>query len=439
MSTATVIRAKKFCAAAFACAAVSLMTPAASGATGTSDAPDTSGNSGLDGPGSYAVFRTLDSGNPATAEQNRRCDEYFGQVRSSTTIARLDARLFAFRSDPETGRLVDQTASYLGPGFICLAPAANEEGLEAYAYTGLQDLGESTGTGPCALAPVLASPGAAFVNCKLAIHPDPAIGLLGGMATSNSMANPTSETELGAPTGSVWTAYLVRKPGVVPYDPPSVPVPPVPPMEGLDFYVFRAFDTTTSTDGAECRLSGARASSMSAVQPDPRNGLLNPREKPTRDAGATLCLHDSGTATALVTLTRGGRQVEIVAAGDCQDFPTPAGPDIRQQACKLSIQSSTAPGARGGLITTIGLVPAGAPLETANSHIWTISLFADPEEAADEPREESRDEPTEADDGEVERITTPLPSTGPAFPAGLAALVLAVVAARGLRSRMDVL
>lgn len=321
---------------------------------------------GIDGPGRYYVFRTLDSGEAPTDEQTRRCSEHFGP-RTPTAVARAHALLFSFRTDPTTARAVDQTAGFLGRGFICSAPSpGSRTGFEAFAYTTVPESGEAEAHGPCSLAPVLVQPGALFFNCALALRPDEALGLLGGVASSNSIVNPGNVAP-GTPSGSLWTAYVVSHPGAAapPSAPPPAQPPEVPETRGLDFYVLRSF-------GDAVDAAGCRRASLSSTAPDLRTGSLATDELLYPDAGANLCL-SGDQATATVTLQRGGRTVELAADGSCSEEKTPAGLELRQQTCGLTVRG--APGVRGGLVTATGLVRDGA---AANSHVWTVALLADP-------------------------------------------------------------
>lgn len=328
---------------------------------------------GDDGPGTWFVFRTYPNGERgATPEQERRCASHFGTVRAPTALLKTNALEFVPRVDPVTGRAVSETASYLGPGFICVAPDATQDLNEAYAYASIPGMGEGEGTGPCTLAPQPAA-GAVFVGCRLGLVPDPTVGLLGGFAASNTVS------------GSIFAAYVIPQPGFA--MPPYVAPGEAPERGSLpndpDFYVFRSFAHETSAASADCG-AGARSSPLSSTQPDLRTSALDPDELRYRDAQARLCLTGGQAAVAQLELHRGGEPIRVSASGDCREFPTPAGADVRQQSCSLAVQSSTAPGFRGGLLTSTGLVPAGSRLDVAGSHVWVLSLLADAaQDAAD--------------------------------------------------------
>lgn len=356
---------------------------------------------GTDGPGSYFMFRSFDTGNPTTTTQDSACSNTFGAVRGAAAI-KLNAAMFGFASDP-TGQVIDQKAGYLGPIYACVAPTpalAPEltagsgtepvlglDLLDIFMFASPTRVGVYQDDGPCSmLAPrfVLDQAGSLAGNCKVPLRGDPSGRIAGGLATSNSVLN-VKNLVPGAPTGSIWTTYVVPKKGqVLPPPAPPGPAPATPaPSPGLEFYVFRTFQTTVAKP-ASCPGSllaaglGARSSVLSATAPRPSDGELVPGPL-VHSGGLTLCLSGASAgsqqATAQLEVTRGGRLVHIAAAGDCRELPTPAGPSLRQQACDLEVQSSSDPAVHGGLLTSNGLVPANAPLTTANSHIWTVSLF----------------------------------------------------------------
>jgi hypothetical protein len=305
--------------------------------------------------GAYYVFRTRDTTQPPTAEQTKACNAYFG-LRAPTVITRLNAALYAFRADAPTGRIVDQTAAPLGPGFICGAPAA-PSGLEAYAYTALPTTGRVEARGPCGLQPGLAQLGALIVNCH--IQPTPGQpGIDGGLITSNSVVNQVEVTE-GAPTGSVWTAYVVGQP---PRPAQSSPVPGAPTgaeAPGIDFYVARAGDERAGT--GDCRRSD-----LSSVQPDPETSRVPDRAGPVV---GTLELCGSTPTTAVARLTARDGAFDVRASGECTSNATAIG---RIRSCALTVGSSSASSVRGGLLTS-------------NGAIWTIALFGAPPPAASPP------------------------------------------------------
>lgn len=335
----------------------------------------------LDGPGRYYVFRTLDSGNDPTAEQNAACEGYFGS-RASAAVIRLNAGLFGFRVDPLTGRLVDQAASVLGPGFICGAPVlGRDDVVEAYAYATLPGAGKGEATGTCGLQPAIGQPGALHFTCHLGLRPDDPTGVVGGLLSSNSIVNPGNLVP-GSPTGSVWTAYIVRRSGA-----PAASAPPAsaqkPPgdVPGADFYLTRAFDSQTPSAAPACGASTAaiRTATLRSVQPDPATGAIPDGARYVTVGSLTVCYAAAGggrrSATVEVRLGPASDPLVISAQGDCRDQPSPAGADVNLQSCALTVPASLRDGVRGGMVTSSGLVPAGEPAGAANAAVWTISLF----------------------------------------------------------------
>lgn len=335
----------------------------------------------LDGPGRYYVFRTLDSGQAPTAEQEARCDEHFGPLAPLAAI-RLNALLFSFRTDAATGALTDQTARVLGPGFICGGPGiAGPDVFSAYAYVQLPGIGAPDSSGSCTIGPSQLGLGPLLLGCRLILPAQPEIGLLGGIATSNSVLNPGNAIP-GAPTGSVWSAYVIRKPGS-----PPVAAGPVPDQSlveedipGVEFYVARSVRDRASGSSAGCiaGTDSARTAQLRSVQPRVRSALIPKRAKLRAIGRLTLCFRDpdSGRTRALVNLRGDGAGPTVVrAAGQCRSLETAAGPNLRQQTCTLPLSADPAAGIRGGMLTGSGLVGSGPRALPRNSAVWTLSLI----------------------------------------------------------------
>lgn len=336
-------------------------------------------------PGTYYVFRTRDTGAKATGEQNARCNAHFG-VRSLLTITRLNALLFSYESNPATGRIENQTAGLLGPGFICAVPSGRKKGddVDAYAYSSLPGPGLVEATGPCGLAPVVVNNLPLILNCALQVRPDAAKGIAGGLITSNSLVNTINRTA-SAPTGSVWTAHVVGSAansggalGVVP--PGTKPETP-----GLDFFVARTRNETTPASSSECRRAGLaaaplaiRRTDLAVAQPDPISGHVPDVPGPSV-AAMTVCyayVSNLGyRAFAVADLKTASGTFSVRASGDCRSVPSPAGAGVRAQSCSLVVRSGAA---KGGLITSNGLIEAGNPASAVNSAIWTFALFDAP-------------------------------------------------------------
>jgi hypothetical protein len=349
------------------------------------------------GPGSYYMFRSFDTGAPFTPEQQQLCDDHYGPVRR-TTASDLNAGLFAFTGDPSTGYVDNQKASYLGPAIACTAPIVgpdltqpDPDLLEIFGVIWRPPAtlaGLSTFDAPCSPAPAVAQPGVLLVNCRGPFGPDPSGRVLGGVATSNSISNPHNAVP-GAPTGSIWTTYVVTKRGArlpppTGGEPPSTPTP----SPGLDFYVFRASKGDVAGGSPTCPSSptatvvGARRSNLYATAPRLSDGRV-PDERGRRSGALTVCFTSAASgrrsAVARIELSERGQHLRLDLSGDCADLATPAGASLRQQACNLRVMPSPdqlSSGIKGGLLTSNGLVKAKAPLVAADSHVWTLALFS---------------------------------------------------------------
>jgi hypothetical protein len=334
-------------------------------------------------PGTYYVFRTRDTGKAATGEQNTRCNKYFG-VRAALTITRLNALLFSFDSNPLTGRLTDQTKNLLGPGFICAVPGTNGNDTDAYAYSSLPGPGLVEANGPCGIAPVVVNNLPIILNCNLQVKPDPAKGITGGLITSNSLVNTINRTS-SAPTGSVWTAHVVGSAANTGGSPGTIPPSIKPETPGLDFFVTRTRDETTSATSTECLRAGlsgkpvaVRTTNLAAAQPDPNSGHVP--DTPGATVGKlTVCYAFADNAGykafAVADLKTATGTFAVRADGDCRTVSTVSGAGLRGQACSLTVASGPA---KGGLITSNGLIEAGKPASAATSAIWTFALFGAP-------------------------------------------------------------
>ncbi len=329
---------------------------------------------GQDGPGSYYVFRTRDTTQPATDEQNAKCKSYFGSIRYGTVITKLNAALYSPTVDQSTGRVTDQTAAPLGPGFICSAPALNLDGiLESFAYTALPGMGTVYASGPCSPEPVFPALGALSASCRLKPKADPAVGVTGGLITSNSVVNELPEVSPSAPTGSVWTAYVTGTPQPS-SDPPGVVNPPED-APGLTFFIARAAQASTSTSTRKCGVPAlfARTTTLSSVQPDPGTSKL-PSESGPAIGSLLVCytapLIGAFVATAKASLTGPHGPLSIDMVGRCANVSTSAG---NAQSCSLKATS----GVKGGLITSNGLARAFEPQKANNAAIWTFTLYGD--------------------------------------------------------------
>jgi hypothetical protein len=163
---------------------------------------------GIDGPGSYYMFRSFDTGAPFTPDQQQACVDHYGARPWSP----LNAGLFGFTGDAH-GRIVDQKASYLGPAIACTSPSPTPGLLELFGTTwppGSPIAGLTSFTSQCAPSPA-PTPGVLLVNCRGSLGPDAASRVAGGFVASNTVSNPRNLP--GAPTGSLWTTYVLRDGG----------------------------------------------------------------------------------------------------------------------------------------------------------------------------------------------------------------------------------
>jgi hypothetical protein len=336
-------------------------------------------------PVAYYTFRTRDTGSAATNEQNTRCNNYFG-LRALTTITRLNALLFAFNADPASGRLTDQTANLLGPGFICAVPnLLSSDLVDAYAYSSLPGPGLVEATGPCDIQPVAVSSNPLILNCALGVKPIPAKNVLGGLITSNSLVNVLDRSG-NAPTGSVWTAQIVGNVANTGGGGGTVPPGIKPETPGLDFYSTRTRDERdvdpTSVDCTATGLAGpaiaVRTAGLAVAQPDATSGKV-PNASGPAVGKLTVCYVRAITggyrAFALAELKAAGKTIKVTARGDCRTTSTAAGAGLRGQACALTVRKGAV---QAGLITSNGLIDSGKPASSADHAVWTFAMFGVP-------------------------------------------------------------
>ncbi len=335
--------------------------------------------------GTYYVFRTRDTGKAATAEQNNRCNKQFG-LRALTTVTRLNALLFSFEANPGTGRLQNQTANLLGPGFICGVPSNGKRGndVDAYAYSSLPGPGLVEATGPCGIAPVAVANFPIVLNCALQVKKNEAKGITGGLITSNSLVNTINRTA-SAPTGSVWTAHVIGSASNTGGGTGTVPPSIKPETPGLDFFVTRTRDEVETADSPECHRAGlaarplaVRQVNLAVAQPDLDSGRV-PDVPGATVAKMTVCyayVSNVGyKAFAIADLKTALGTFPVRANGDCRNVSTAAGAMFRGQACSLAVVGGPA---KGGLITSNGLIESGKPASAATSGVWTFALFGAP-------------------------------------------------------------
>ncbi|MBJ7471292.1 MAG: hypothetical protein JHD16_08310 [Solirubrobacteraceae bacterium] len=332
--------------------------------------------------GKYYVFRTRDTGAPATNLQNTRCNRHFGW-RALGTITRLNALLFSYESNAGTGRIENQTKSLLGPGFLCAVPnLGKQDQLDAYAYSTLPGPGTVEASGGCNAAPVVVDGVPFLLNCQMQVRPN-AAGVTGGLITSNSLVNTLNRSDT-APTGSVWTAHVT---GTAPG--PEAGTGITPPgigqeTPGLDFFTFRTRDEVVSAKSPECAKAGVtnevavRSANLAVAEPDAVSGQV-PEALGSPVGKLTVCyLYTSnegyGVAT-IATLKTSRGTFDIKARGECKSKPTPASSMLLVQACSLPVGTGST---KGGLVTSNGLIEKGKPASAANSAVWTYALFGAP-------------------------------------------------------------
>lgn len=336
-------------------------------------------------PVSYYTFRTRDTGAAATSEQNSRCNNYFG-VRALTTLTRLNALLFAYNADPASGRLTDQTANLLGPGFICAVPnLLSSDLVDAYAYSSLPGPGLVEATGPCDLQPVAVNGSPLILSCALGVKPIPAKNVQGGLITSNSLVNVLDRSG-NAPTGSVWTAQIVGDVANSGGGTGTVPPTIKPETPGLDFYTVRTRDEQTPNPATfDCTVTGlagpaiaVRTANLAVAQPDAATGKVPAASGPSVGK-LTVCYVRAITggyrAFAMAELKNGTKAFKVTARGDCRTLSTAAGADLRGQACALSVRKADV---TAGLITSNGLIAKDQPASSADHAVWTFALFGVP-------------------------------------------------------------
>lgn len=341
-------------------------TPAADGAA----AP--AGTERGDGPGTYFLFRTYPSAGDPIPAHVRACDEHFGE-RASTVVLRQHAQQYVPRVDRASGMAVDEDASHVGPGYVCVAPAANPDFNEGFAVTELPAArADVAGSCRADLTEIIRL--APFIACRFAAGPVPSLDSPGGYTIGNSVA------------GSIFVAYLVRDPSQpLPHKPPATDPGHTTLPNDPDFYLWRAFRSTNPPSTPDCQQAGAlmpsaiRTSALSATQPDPQTAVLDRDEERVRIGRITVCFTGSEGSThrtaALVQLPRAGKTVTARAFGECRDAPTPAGAHLLMQTCSLGVQQADSPLFRAGQLTSIGLVRRDNPAIAHNVHVWTLGIL----------------------------------------------------------------
>ncbi|CCQ14304.1 Excinuclease ATPase subunit [Rhodococcus sp. AW25M09] len=338
-----------------------------------SPAPATIMGSIDDGPGSFSVYRTVDSGQRPTAADNAACGDYFGSPRSLTVVERLDARMYTFANDPSTGFLSDPTAQNVGPIYVCDGPTIDGQAfLDQWGVLTAPGLGRLSMNGPCGLEFMIGSPGRAAVDCVLRVNPNDS-GVTDGVATSNSVANPLRLPD--GRTGSLWTLYTLGE-GTAPVAEPVAGTPQ--PTGSVKYSVGREVNSVSAGSTAVCP-GGLRTTEIHSISVDPATGAAS--TEPSQDIAATasICYQNPSSPDfgASLSITSFGVTPALTATstGQCRRTDLAVEPGTVQQSCGFTLPPQPGRGLTGGQVTLNGLVPTNDAAGSANSAIWTTSFL----------------------------------------------------------------
>lgn len=356
-------------------AAIVAMCPtiSANAAPGPTPAPATMLGSIDDGPGSFSVYRTVDSGQRPTDADNAACNDYFGSPRSLTVVERLDARMYTFTNDPSTGFLQNPTAQNVGPIYVCDGPIVDGQAfLDQWGALTAPGLGELSMYGPCGLEFMIGSPGRAAVDCVLRVNPNDS-GVTDGVATSNSIANPLRLPD--GRTGSLWTLYTLGD-GTAPVPEPVAGTPQ--PTGSVKYSVGREVNSFSTGSTPSCP-GGVRTTEIHAVSVDAATGAASTEPSADVAATASICYQNPSSPDfgASLSITSYGVTPALTATstGQCRRTDLPIGPGTVQQSCGFTLPPQPALGLTGGQVTLNGLVPTNDAAGSANSAIWTTSFL----------------------------------------------------------------
>ncbi|GGG16001.1 hypothetical protein GCM10007304_32600 [Rhodococcoides trifolii] len=346
-------------------------TPSASAAP--APAPATVLGSIDDGPGTFHVVRTVDSGQRPTEADNAACKDYYGTPRSLAVVERLDARMYTFENDSTTGFLTDPTAQDIGPIYVCDGPTLDGRALlDQWGRLTAPGLGTLTMNGPCGLEFMIGQPGRAAVDCVLTMAPN-ASGVTGGVATSNSVANPARLPD--GRTGSLWTLYTLGE-GTAPV---STPRPGSPqPTGSVKYSVGREVNSVSNRRTSACP-GGLRSTEIHAISVDPATGAVDGEPSSDVAATASICYQNPGAPDfgASLSITTNGVTPPLTSTsvGQCRRVPLAVEPGTVQQSCGFTLPPQFDRGLTGGQVTLNGLVPVNDAAGSANSAIWTTSFL----------------------------------------------------------------
>ncbi|MCZ4562657.1 hypothetical protein O4160_17580 [Rhodococcus sp. IEGM 1401] len=338
-----------------------------------SPAPATIMGSIDNGPGHFSVFRTVDSGQRPTAEDNAACNDYFGSPRSSTVVERLDARMYTFTNDPSTGFLQNPTAQNVGPIYVCAGPIIDGQAfLDQWGALTAPGLGELSMYGPCGIEFMIGLPGRAAVDCVLRVNPNDS-GVIDGVATSNSIANPLRLPD--GRTGSLWTLYTLGE-GTGPIPEPVAGTPQ--PTGSVKYSVGREVNSVSTGSTPACP-GGVRTTEIHAVSVDAATGAASTEPSADVAATASICYQNPSSPDfgASLSITSYGVTPALTATstGQCRRIDLPIEPGTVQQSCGFTLPPQPALGLTGGQMTLNGLVPTNDAAGSANSAIWTTSFL----------------------------------------------------------------
>ncbi|MGU3431928.1 hypothetical protein ACNHUS_02820 [Actinomycetes bacterium M1A6_2h] len=326
-----------------------------------------------DGPGTFHVVRTVDSGQRPTEADNGACNSYYGTPRSLTVVERLDARMYTFTTNASTGFLTNPTAQDVGPIYVCDGPTLDGRALlDQWGRLTAPGLGTLSMNGPCGLEFMIGQPGRAAVDCVLTMAPN-ASGVTGGVATSNSVANPARLPD--GRTGSLWTLYTLGE-GTAPI---SAPKPGSPqPTGSVKYSVGREVNSVSAGRTSACP-GGVRTTEIHAITTDPATGAVVGQPSSAVAATASVCYQTPGTPDfeASLSITTNGVSPSLTATstGQCRRVPLAVEPGTIQQSCGFTLPPQLNRGLTGGQVTLNGLVPVDDAAGSANSAIWSTSFL----------------------------------------------------------------
>ncbi|MFF5033050.1 hypothetical protein [Nocardia salmonicida] len=326
-----------------------------------------------DGPGSFHVYRTVDSGLRPSSTDNAQCNSYFGSPRSIAVLERLDARIYTFTNNDETGFLTDPTARDVGPIYVCDGPTIDGRAfLDQWGKLTAPGLGDLTMSGPCGLEFYIGEPGRVGVDCVLAVDPN-STGVTGGVATSNSVANPARLPN--GRTGSLWTVYSMGA-GTAPVADPAPGKPQ--PTGSVKYSVGREVNSRSLGRTSACP-GGVRTTEIHSVSTDPATGAVTGEPSGAVAAHSSICYGNPAepdfAARLDITIEGVSPPLTVSSDGQCRQQDVTGLVGSRQQSCGFTLLPDFGRGLTGGQVTLNGLVPVDDPAGSDNSAIWSTGLL----------------------------------------------------------------